>query len=58
MELRPMGNAMQWLWRITILALVAWGTWGIWWQATLLEEVNAELVVLVDLLALDYEPVE
>lgn len=53
-----MGNAMQWLWRITILVLVAWGAWGIWWQATLLEEMNTGLADLVDLIALDYELLE
>jgi len=49
-----MGNLMHWAWRGMVLAILAWGVWGIWWQATLTEAMNDNLANFIDLIAIEY----
>jgi hypothetical protein len=43
-----MGNALLWIWRLLLLAILAYGVWGIWWQNVQLESINANLLQLLD----------
>jgi hypothetical protein len=43
-----MSTALTWIWRLLLLAIVAYGVWGIWWQNVLLESINANLIQLLD----------
>jgi hypothetical protein len=49
-----MSNALHWVWRLLLTAIVAYGVWGIWWQTVQLENLNANIVELLQLL--DPEP--
>ena len=43
-----MSSAMVWIWRVIMTVIVAFGVWGVWWQAAQLELLNAELIRFVD----------
>ena len=40
-----------WIWRVVNTALIAFGVWGLWWQAVQLEVMNGELINLIDYLS-------
>ena len=53
-----MGRVMLWGWRVLMLAIVAFGVWGIWWQNVQLEDLNDAMLDLLDTVSVDAEPDE
>jgi hypothetical protein len=53
-----MAAALTWIWRILLLATVAYGVWGIWWQTVLLGEIEDRIVDLIDTIQLGAAPIE
>jgi hypothetical protein len=49
-----MGASLLWIWRVLLLAILAYGVWGIWWQNVQLESINVNLLQLLDYL--EFEP--
>jgi hypothetical protein len=47
-------NASLWVWRVLLIAILAYGVWGIWWQNVQLESINANLLQLLDYV--EFEP--
>jgi hypothetical protein len=63
LERRPTGAptmaaALLWTWRILLLAVVAYGVWGVWWQNVQLENIDANLIQMLDYLELEPKLVE
>jgi hypothetical protein len=49
-----MSASLLWAWRVLLIAVLAYGVWGIWWQNVQLESINANLLQLLDYV--EFEP--
>lgn len=50
------GRVTLWLWRFALLAVVAYGVWGIWWQNVQLEALNNAMLDLIDIVGYEDVP--